>query len=222
MKIGLHITLMVLLLTTSSMVRAQLNFLVGYNLGIHQDHQANSLLEAHIADNPWFKTEFRSLDIQHGLHLGLRYGFTNARMGLTYRNTGIRAEAEGIPPNEEMAFRRQVFLRTNSLGLSLESANKLINPGVSLEYNLLRISGRTSQFSENYRIQENGFFSATAYINFEFGSSGNIGFIIQPYWSYGLTTFGLNELAEDLAVAPGDPFRRSMFGCAFLMSNGPR
>ena len=222
MKIGLHISVVVLILMMSPLLKGQLNFQVGYSLGIHEDHQANSLLEAHIDDNPWFKTEFRSLDVQHGLQLGLRYGFDNVRLGLMYRNMGVRAEAEGVPPNEDQAFRRQVFMRTNTLGVSLESANKVINPGVTLEYNFLRISGRTSLFSDNYDIQENGFWSATAYINFEFGSSGYVGFIVQPYWSYGLTTFGMEDLADDLEVPPGDPFRRSMFGCSFLMSNGPR
>lgn len=201
---------------------SQLNLLVGYDLGYYPDHSANAIFEAHNDLTDWYKTELEPLRFQHGLQLGLRYGFEHIRFTLTYRNMGLRNEAEGIPSGSNEAVTISNRFRTNNIGFAAESAFDHINYGAALEYNAVRITGTSSDLSNSFTIQSNQFWSARLYLNFEFYGDRYIGLAIQPYWSLPITDYSLAPLGEELSTSLTPDWKASLFGCSFLMTNGPR
>ena len=211
-----------LILGASQQGIAQLNFLVGYDLGYYPNFSANDIFAEHNDKNDWYKTQMEDVGIQHGLQLGLRYALSYMSLTATYKNIGFGTEAEGIPPGASDSYKREVNFRNNTFGLGLESNFRVFNYGVSLDYQRLRINGATTDLSNGFDIQEANVWNGRVYLQIEFTGDRYIGFAIQPYYSFPLQSFSLDPLSNELEVSTGVEWKNSLFGCSFLMTNGPR
>lgn len=201
---------------------AQLNFLVGYDLGYYPNFNANEVFEGHNQQNQWYKTPLENIGVQHGLQLGLRYAFDYFGVTATYKNTGLNTEAEGIPPGTTQSFRREISFQNNVFGLGLESHFKVFNYGASLDYQRVKIRGETSDLNNSYIIQEENIWNLRVYVQIEFTGDRYIGFAMQPYYSLPLQSFALDPLSDELGVSGDVDWKQAIIGCSFLMTNGPR
>lgn len=219
----IKMSMICLLFIPGRSLKGQVNLLVGYGLGFSPSEGINKALDDHNAINDWYKLRFDDVHLTHGLFLGIRYGWPDIKALLHYRNTGIRTKAEGIPPNSNEAFERILFFRNNLIGLGLESNNRLINWGATVDYNFFRISTETNELSDSYRLQRDRFLSSHLYINIDFFGQDYLGLTLQPYVQIPWKKFDLGPLAEELEVS-GNTYQHNAltFGVTLILVNGPQ
>ncbi|MDX1683945.1 MAG: hypothetical protein R3275_01850 [Saprospiraceae bacterium] len=216
-------SLLFALLFAGTVSFGQINLLVGYGLGYQPSSDLNQMIEDHNNDTEWYKDEFNELRLTHGLYLGIRYNWGPLKSVVSYRNSGVRMSAEGIPPQQSDAFRRKLFFRNNVLSIGVESNYETVDWGISLDQNFYRISAETSDLSDSYSIQKPSFFSGHLYLNINLKGYNNLGFTIQPYVQYPFTMPDLEALSEELDLTE----RRydldiTTFGITLLLVNGPQ
>lgn len=201
---------------------AQINLLVGYGLNFQPSDSHDALLREHNGQNDWYKNNFDNFGLHHGLYLGVRQGWSSARLVLSYRNYGSRLEAEGIPPGADQSFRRQLYFRNNVISLGLETAFERLNFGASLDYNFLKTSAETSDYNNSYVVQKDRYLSSHFYLNIDFHGQGTMGFTLQPFVSLGWTELDLEGLSDELSTSSVKRYTPTIFGVALILVNGPQ
>ena len=210
------------LLTASATIFAQLNVLVGYGLGYQSSNTLNDMIDVHNADNNWYKNELAHLDLLHGLHVGIRQDWGGIKTVMSYRNIGRSLRADGLAPGSDEPFERELFFRNNMLDVGLETGFSGFNIGASLFYNMMRIKGKTSDFTSTYTVEKEAIIGTHLYLNIQFYGKGMMGMALQPYVDIPLQSVDLDHLSDELGVNGTGDYQPMTFGITLLLVNGPQ
>jgi len=210
-----------LLCLCSISATAQLHFKVGYTAGYFQPEENNKLLQSYNERNPTLTEKFDDLNWQHGLDAGLRYRIGFVGLEASWRASFANAQAEGIIAATNANFKKRFNYRFNSYSFGVENYIGQIGLGVSVGYNRMAISERTS--GNRFDVLKTDQWTGTIFLGLYTRHDGTISFGLRPFVQVPIGQFDISKLAENLGEpANGELLEKEYmtFGISLVIFNG--
>lgn len=210
-----------------SQLKAQVNFMVGYDQGFRSLSQINQQINRYNAENAFITRKMRPIWSMSGLDLGLKYSVKSISLEGHYI-TRFKVSRSKQTINDEV-LRNDVKLNDQAFNLGLTVNLKKFGIGSSWESHQFRFSRK---FSDDKKFIE-AFDPALRYstlnlfLDFRFKFSDLVGFHIRPYYQFPIGAsdyISSATIASNMKLNPNaiDPLETKwrFFGVKLLFANG--
>ncbi|MFZ4542407.1 MAG: hypothetical protein ACOYOA_00010 [Saprospiraceae bacterium] len=210
-----------------SQLMAQVNFMVGYDLGIRKLEEINRNITRYNAENASISKKMPLMWNMSGLDLGVKYKLDFISLEGHYI-TRFKVGRSRQNVNDE-TLKNDVKMNDQSYNFGLTLNLKRFGIGSNYENHSFRFSRKFSddkKYIEAFDPKLN-YNAINLFLDFRFKLSDLIGFHVRPYYQFALN--GADNISNSLvasnlklnAMAEADAATKwNMFGIKFLFSNG--
>ena len=215
----LYVALLALVIQTS--VIAQINLKAGYCMSWLDVDNYNAIVQSHNTSmSGTYSDPFKSLNVLHGMDLGLEYRWETIAVEAGWRTKRNRLEAKGTRAG--LDFRNSLNISINSFFTGVVQYYGPIRMSASLDYNYTILKVEFDDPTTFTTLKNYGWGSSFS-IGYVFRGAGPISLVIAPYtqlhWSkYDLSAFG-NVITETGVQHPTEDFFN--YGITLYFLNGP-
>lgn len=215
-------TLLLLILSCTFSMSAQLNFSVGYNLGVLDVAEHDALLQDYNANKAWLAKGLDNLNTTNGLILGARQKWDFVSLAFAWKSNFARTRANGTEPNTDANFERTLNYRHNVLSLGLGLHFGKVGLGATIDRNNFQTKWDGTDITNAIIGVDESFMSNQFYVSYEFEGNDVMSIAIRPYYQLAWSSFGLESLANQLEIpdSSNKSFDASNFGVQIIFYNG--
>jgi len=215
-------TLFLVLLSCAFSLSAQLNFSVGYNLGVFDAAAHNELVQQYNANRTWLSKGLSDLNTTNGLVLGARQKWDFVSLEFAWKSSFARTTANGTEPMTETNFERRLNYNHSVLSLGLGLHFDKIGLGATIDYNSFQTKWSGTGIDNSVLALDESFYSNQFYVSYEFKANDVMGVSLRPYYQLSWADFSLESLGNQLEITDSSnkSFDASNFGVQIIFYNG--
>ena len=198
--------------------QAQVNIKVGYILSFPQLSNIDNILAAYQPEGAVISEPFGSLNVVHGIQLGVRYRLANTGIEIGWETMTQEKSALAFMPNNETFTERTYQFGINSYHIGLEHYFDKYGIGTALHSQRLGID-RPIGNNEISLVDERNLAIRLHFI-WQVQKGDLVSFLIKPYYQIPLGDHDLSAFVDDIEVDGVRKDSLSMFGISFVFYNG--
>lgn len=207
-------------------LNAQINVLVGYDLGIRKLSEINQALSRYNSENAGLTNKMQPLNTMNGLDIGANYKFLFVTLEGHYI-TRFKTERAQQTINSEV-YKHNVKLSDAGICFGTTLNFGALGVGASWEQHKFRFARKFSDDKQNVEAfsPKLKYTSLNLYLNYYFRLTDNMGFHIRPYYQLPLGGDNINAANVDtvlkLNAKPHEEKTTNwgIWGIKFLFANG--
>lgn len=200
----------------------QLNLKAGYCLSSLDAPSHDAIILAHnTARVDTYSDPFRSLDLLHGLDLGLEYRWDDVALEAGWRTKRNRQEATGSIG--QRAFYNSLSCSLSSFYAGLVQYLGTVRVSAAMDYTYMRTKVEFEDPVILTHLKDKGW-GSTFSIGYVLGGKGPISLVFAPYAQFHWSEYDLSPLQDLLTDLPDPPKPDDFFnyGITLYFLNGPR
>jgi len=204
-------------------VKAQLNFVVGYNAGSVLQSENNKILQQFNSLNNTTITEpFKELKFLTGLELGFRYNFNPVALTMGFSTMRRKRSSTQLLPLDQVS-KNILNYSFGTYSVGVETGLEKIRIGTSMGFRRVKIKSKIGSTSDFETLVSRGNWVSKFYLTIAARGNDFNSIAIRPYFDFAWNETIINELNSHLGITPAirkDPFHT--FGVTIIFYNGPQ